>query len=228
MSSCLGSPSSGEQGLCGPAGATPLQAVIVSSPSQPWLPFLPEKMQGCLAQMGHRGVLLCSSSCPLKQAPEHSQEGQLSSGSPAAAWGHLAASPESCQAPGARGSGQKVPINRAATQRVDGTPRAAEQHAWDDLTQTGQFSRKIKTAKTHPRSGRNKNRSQTGEETAKVVKGLTARMVKARRVSFEVGGTDRSRTGSCSNAQAATESSRRRSQGRGGGVSANNPELTPV
>lgn len=105
VSRCLGSPSSGEQGLCGPeAGATPLQAVLVSSPSQPWLPFLPEKMQGRLAQMGHRGVLLCSSSCPLNQAPEHSQEGQPSSGSPAAAWGHLAASPERCQAPGARGS----------------------------------------------------------------------------------------------------------------------------
>lgn len=49
-----------------------------------------------------------------------------------------------------------------------------------DLTENGQFSSKVKSAKIHPRSSRNRNRPQTREETEKVVKGLTLRMAKAR------------------------------------------------
>lgn len=92
-----------------------------------------------------------------------------------------AASQERCQVPGATGQERRWQV---PTWQV---PRGfTEQHAPQngstekDLTENGQFSSKVKSAKIHPRSSRNRNRPQTREETEKVVKGLTLRMAKAR------------------------------------------------
>lgn len=179
-----------EAGPCGPrAGATCLQAVIMSSPSQPWLSFLPEKTRGAWHRQPCR-LPLCLS---LHQAPE---------------CGHRALPPrcparwQQCEASrwllrGARSPGPGALIHQAAASRGEGMPRAAERCTWEDRTKTEQFSRRVKTAKIHPRgSSRNMNRPQTQGETAKVVKGLTPRMVKARHAALERGGMDRSRAGS--------------------------------
>lgn len=161
----------------------------MSSPSQPWLPFLPEKTRGAWHRQPCRLPLRLS----LHQAPE---------------CGHRALLPRcparrpQCEASrwllgGAGRPGPGAPSHRAAASRGEGMPRAAERRTWEDRTKTEQFSRRVKTAKIHPRgSSRNMNRPQTRGETAKVVKGLTPRMVKARHAALERGGMDHSRAGS--------------------------------
>ena len=161
----------------------------MSSPSQPWLPFLPEKTRGAWHRQPCRLPLRLS----LHQAPE---------------CGHRALPPrcparrQQCQASRwlLRGAGSPGPgalIHQAAASRGEGMPRAAERCTWEDHTKTEQFSRRVKTAKIHPRgSSRNMNRPQTRGETAKVVKGLTPRMVKARHAALERGGMYHSQAGS--------------------------------
>ena len=161
----------------------------MSSPSQPWLPFLPEKTRGAWHRQPCRLPLRLS----LHQAPE---------------CGHRALPPrcparrQQCETSRwlLRGAGSPGPgalIHQAAASRGEGMPRAAERCTWEDHTKTEQFSRRVKTAKIHPRgSSRNMNRPQTRGETAKVVKGLTPRMVKARHAALERGGMDRSQAGS--------------------------------
>lgn len=90
------------------------------------------------------------------------------------------ASQERCQVPGAAGQerGWQVPtwqVPRGFTEQHAPQNGSAEK----DLTENGQFSSKVKSAKIHPRSSRNRNRPQTREETEKVVKGLTLRTAKA-------------------------------------------------
>lgn len=183
-------------GPCGPrAGATCLQAVIMSSPSQPWLPFLPEKTRGAWHRQPCR--LLFLSACPYIRPPSVATGPYL----PGARLAGCSVRPAGgfSEKPGARGrgSGPGVLNHRATAPRGEGMPRAAQRCTWENRTKPEQFSRRVETAKIHPRgSSRNMNRPQTRGETAKVVKGLTPRMVKARHAALERGGMDRSRAGS--------------------------------